>query len=637
MTRFSLCLCVSVVILASLAHAQSCSPNEWCEIYSVNPSGFHNNAWNRLNCVKDTGRCYLNANNLGGITPENNATWYMEHPDVPTAMPWTKVSSCGDELATQRNGYDWHLAESITAAESGRIHIRMDTGLANMKRNEAVNYAGGAVIQVGNENIHFDKCTTTDDINATACPAASAQSPLGPDLYLWNLRRGQRQLAGWHAAEAHTGSLNATDNPTPERVGWACYNPALGTTWNDSGDPNDSDFANGTKRDGNGDSLWDHWVDRHDFEGSPVYDSKRGRLWVAFGKEEVGYLTDTYSLCIYATGSDSDPDPSTPNGWSLSSCRPKDLYTAASTTHGWTRISSSPPALLYDTGHDNNSLVYDPSTDVLLELGGMRQGTASANHLHIFCLSAEGGSNGLAMGCDADTVGTWVMLTPGTPCGAGTGHYCGNPGERDGVRAVYFPDPAKPRTLWFSGKIVGTSNSYFGSVAHYDSKAGNFCLSHTTEGYNQANAAGCNLPAESGPLPKTVVNYANGPCSTPPCGNTRLNFPDWVFDKAQGRGLWYGGPAADDGGGFYSYDAGSNTWAALTLSSTNWPVSMDGYKGHSNLAYEETTQTLYWVQGGSNPYSQLWRLPESAFGSTPPPPGSTTSYSGLTISGAQIQ
>jgi hypothetical protein len=605
-------LCLFLVLLScELGWAQ------WKEIYSSVPAGWHNNGWNGIFYSSDTDLFYLYASNGGGITPESNAFWaYAIHNGPVTSNPWVKVSSCGDSLTpanTQTNRQGFHLVENITATTgtcqggcsgSDRIHVALNAGTTIMPSNpfyQGNSINGTGVVTIGNEAIRYGKCTGTDSFTGPLCSSTS-----GPNAYLWGtsdgtangtqaaLIRGTRQTAGWSAPTAHVGG-NYTAGNEGEVVVWGCYNPALGPNWANT-NPQTSiagtDHDVGVNRAGS----WDHPPDRHP-EASDTYDSTRGRIWVQFGHEESYQLQDDWSLPIVDKGGPG-------GGNALSVAGAADVYTNPQTTSGWQRITwnGNPPQPLYTfspsppfggRGTTENASIYDPQNDVIVEMGGLANGSPRSEIL-IFCMSTAS----TAWVCNSGNVGTWIKLSPTTKCNpTPPGFYCGNTGGRDGGRVAY--DSVNKRILLFGGL---NATYYWNTVAQFDAHTGNVCLSdggNSLEGSaNSTNRlAWCPLPPLTGTPP---------PLMSGTVPNRNLKFPSWLYDSnpAIQKGVFYGGGDSYPGGGIWIYDSTNNAWSQPPIA--GGPTIDSKQPSEQSWAYDSVDDVLVWESGGS--IVQLWQL-----------------------------
>lgn len=611
--------------IALAAGGQTCTKISWCPINTGNVPKFQSNGWNGIFFSVDTERFYLYANSVSGINPEANGFWSYQPicpsnvPDsaycedwgrsMPVPLkatnPWTKVSSCGDSPPTQTNGVLYHLAETITpttgtcmegCTPNDKIHLVSNAG--RITRTDAVTYPGGGTIVIANEAVGYDVCTTD--------PSGPAGARCAPGVgnghvYLWGyndgaqraLRRHMRSMAGYSAvALEHTGGPIQTGEP----VYWACSNPSL-RDWNDAGDPLSTI---GMKRDRSTVppvSIWDHPPDRHSGRNE-FYDSRRGRIWVQFGWEEAWSPQDTWSLCVFNKSGTGET--------ALDACGASDVFDQSATTKGWQRVRWPSPQGLYDRGTAENSSVYDPSTDAIIEFGGLMQGNAR-DEVRVFCLSPLT----TAYGCAQQPAGTWVKLTPGG-CGA-AGHYCGNPGRRDGAHLAY--DPVRHRILALGG-VTGPTGWYWNSVAQYDAATGDWCLSYLS-GHGESNTthkvSWCPLPKEIGPRPPEDIA-----CGTdPPCSNGTklrvLKFPSWAYDTKLNRGVFYGGPSNWAGGGVYLYDPAQNSWELKKPGGVGPKYNPD-FPSQQSWAYDSVRDVFVYTQGGASlvyPPS-LWQLPGKA-------------------------
>jgi hypothetical protein len=614
------------IALASLA--QTCTKDAWCPVYKASPAKFHSNGWNGIFYSSDTRLFYLYGSTSSGIDPESNAFWSYE-PICPSnatdrdycknwgrsmplplgnTNPWKKVSTCGDSAATQTNGVLYHLAETITPATgscrggcSKKDAIHLQSNARRISRNDGVVNKGGGTIVLANEAIGYDVCTI-EPTGPTAKPCTPGSG--SGDIYLWGykdgkqreLRRHMRPMVGYAAvALQHAGGDVAKGEPAY----WACFNPALGD-WNDHGE---AGSTLGTKSDSSytpPQSMWDHPPDRHPGRNE-FYDPKRGRIWVQFGWEESWSPQDTWSLCIF--------DKSGNGTTALDACGHSDLFDQAATTKGWQRVTWPDPHGLYDRGIAENSSVYDPSTDAIIEFGGLMGGN-TRNEVRVFCMS----ESTTAYGCDRKLAGTWVKLTPGG-CGA-KDHYCGNPGVRDGAQLIY--DSREQRILVFGG-VTGSRGWYWNSVAQYDARTGDWCLSYLS-GHGEANTSNrvswCPLHKESGTRPPEEIA-----CGTQPqCSNGKnfrvLKFPSWTYDSNRNRGVFYGGPSNWESGGVYVYDPAQNSWE-LKVPGGIGPKYDPDTASHQSWAYDSVRDVFVYLLGGSSEKypPALWQLPGSALDS----------------------
>ncbi len=293
----------------------------------------------------------------------------------------------------------------------------------------------------------------------------------------------------------------------------------------------------------NSSNTSDHPPSRHS-AANPTYDSTRGAIWMPWGWQENWSLQDTWYLCVYQTS----------------------FCTAQKIAAGWQRLPMYTHGGYEPGGYTENGTIYDPDTDSLFSVGGYANGNATADQF-VFCLS----SPTTAYGCNGKTF-QWIKVTP----------HGGNPGRRDAPRMVW--DSVNHKILVMGG--MGLSNVYTNTVAIYDSKSGDWCISDPTQ-YG-ANAPSCALPAISG--------------NVPPVG-LQNKWASWAYDTLRQRATYY------DGTHLYQYNDVTNQWTQTSVTGGPPPALLN-QKAHTSFAYDDITDSFVWVSGGVN--GQLWQLPGSA-------------------------
>jgi len=179
-------------------------------------------------------------------------------------------------------------------------------------------------------------------------------------------------------------------------------------------------------------------------------------------------------------------------------------------------------------------------------------------------------------------------------------------------------DSLHKRILAFGG-VTGPHGWFWNSVAQYDAKAGDWCLSYLS-GHGEANTSRrtswCPLPKETGHRPPEEIE-----CQTEPrCSNGNklrvLKFPSWTYDSTRSRGAFYGGPSNWAGGGVFLYDPAQNSWE-LKIPEGVGPQYDPDFPNHQSWAYDSVNDVFVYVQGGnSKAYPPtLWQLPGSALDS----------------------
>jgi hypothetical protein len=485
-------LVLAFFCLVATAWGQSCPPKAWCDIQDRNlhPSSMpKDNGWNNIFFSPDTHRIYVYADE-----PTSPPTWettfwsYRVQKTPQVSNVWEKVSRCGDtnETSVRQQRLELHAA-------LGATDTRLQLDVMNPPHGplSRPHFPQSGTIWVGDEAMDFSSCSSEKDPDN--CPMGST-SP----LTLSRLRRGVRQAAGWLPASAHAAG---------EPANLACPGPFV---------PGHSD----------------HPISRHPV-GCTTYDSKRGRIWLAWGYQEIWKLQDTWYLCVTE----------------------KAECTQAQIKAGWQRLP------LFTTGGENppgiaeNAMVYDPDHDVIMEFGGTSRGRA-ISETNVFCLSAGAGA---AYGCtNTAHLNKWIHVAS---------FHGGSPAASDANRMTY--DTANHRILIYGGN----SSGLLYLVQQYDAGSGDWCMSDPEQGGRNSNAAWCKK------LPK--VSY---PAQGHPPG---LRFPAWTFDKKRGVAALYAGPDS-----LYLYDASANQW---TLTDVAGGPDLPRYRASQSMAYaDEPDDTYIW-------------------------------------------
>ena len=437
MTRW---LLLFFALLPAGVNASSCPAHQWCQIYG-RPM-LPNSGYNNIFFSHDTGKFYLFAGNgLAPSTaangPEANAFWsYSVRSEPAEKNPWIQVSDCGSTAATEGRSQLLTVANAIDSnATAVTVNVRSGgDGLINLP------FPKSGTLWIDDEAMEYSGCSST---------GASQDCGRGATaLTLSSLKRGTRRQAGWLAASPH---------PAGALANLACAAPTLG-----------------------GAGTTDHPPDRHS-AANPTYDSKRGRLWVAWGWQERYSLQDTWYLCVFQTAS----------------------CTADQIRAGWQRVPLFSSGGEEPGAYTENATIYDPDNDVLVSFGGLKSGNATADTF-VFCLSEK------AYGCSSRELNHWVKVST---------H--GNPGARDAARLAW--DSVRHRILAFGG--VGTAAAgFFNSVAIYNAATGDWCVSDHVGG--ASNAGSCHLPELSGEAPPREKS---------------TKFPAWTFDSKRGAGAFFNG------------------------------------------------------------------------------------------------
>lgn len=444
------------------ANGTTCPASQWCEILpsAASSAGVPDNGWNMILFSHDTGQFYLYANS--GQAPTvitfENAFWsYSVQGEPASGNPWAMVSSCGDGSDTQIRGQKLTLASAIGSADKTlTFSVPGTSGLNNSS------FPQSGTVWVDDEAIEYSGCTS-------AGGGGNCQ-PGSTSLTLSGLVRGVRRAAGYTPASSHAAGVIAN---------LACPAATLG-----------------------GSASTDHPPTRHPV-GATTYDSKRGRIWEAWGYQETWQFQDTWYLCVYQTA----------------------YCSAAQIAAGWQRLPLYTSGGFNPAGYAENAMIYDPDVDALIEFGGLHGGTSTSD-TYIFCLSANSTWVDSTHTCaSSGYVNTWRQITP----------HGGDPGARDAARMAY--DSPSHRILAFGGTSASVP---WNSVAIYDPASGDWCLSSATQG--GSNASSCNLPALSGPAPPGT------------------KFPMWTFDNTRGNAVLYAGP-----GSIYKYNTAQNRWTLVSL------------------------------------------------------------------------
>lgn len=429
------------LFFSSFLLAQSCPANQWCQIYSK--PLLRNSGYNNIFFSHDTGKFYLFAGNtLSPSTaangPEANAFWsYQVRTEAADKNPWVEVSDCGSTARSEGRSQLLSLSDPIDAnAKSLTVKVHSGgEGLINLP------FPQSGTFWIEDEAMDYSGCTSAGESKDCGRGASA--------LTLDNLKRGVRRQAGWLSPSAH---------PAGALANLACAAPTL------AGAP-----------------AADHPPDRHS-AANPAYDSKRGRLWVAWGWQERYSLQDTWFLCAFQTAA----------------------CTSEQISAGWQRLPLFSAGGEEPGGYTENATVYDPDNDVLVSFGGLRGGNSSADTF-VFCLSDK------AYGCSSRTLNHWVKVST---------H--GTPGPRDAARLVW--DSAHHRILAFGG-VGNSSAGFYNTVAIYNAAAGDWCVSDPHVGA-ASNASSCKLPGLTG---------------NPPPREKSTKFPAWTFDSKRGKGAFFNG------------------------------------------------------------------------------------------------
>jgi hypothetical protein len=592
-----LCCCMLPYALTA-----QCTSNNWCKVYSSGQGfspGLQDNGWHRVFFAQDpnnpaVGKFFIEA--AGNVTkgtqdqvgtiisPWSNSLFSLNtlknssgQPVPATSAPWTEVSDCGDtssSFAPMALPQHLYLKNPITASDTSATfcvgYPRYGCATAS-----AFTLQPNGSIWLDDEVIDYTSVACNDSSGHCSSRGATQITFTFPQS-----NRGQRQLAGWTPPTGHNANAYA---------GLACpktsYGPRL-----------------------NGTLTTDAPTTRH-VVGGATFDSKRGRIWKAWGFQEVYSFQDTWYLCIFQTAYCSTTQIA--DGW---------FHVNLS---GNTAGPYTSPVGEYPEGYSENDEIYVPDFDVLYEFGGLHMG--ATDDAWVFCLSTDAMS---VAACHSDqnpnnaasfVLNQWLPVCNSSACqGTPSAPIHGRPGYRDGGRMVY--DSLHKKVLIFAGRSATQATTanpivYWTNVAQWDPTTNDYCLSDTSQATTQFPAfsgAHCSLPAMTGP---------------PPLPSTLSYFPDMAWDSK--RNLLV---VMQDN--LYTYDPGQNKW---TLTGVPGGPRQPVQPNQQSMAYD-SVYDMYLAVTHSNNGFETWELPGSALsaaGNTTPGFLLTTSPISRTVTPGQ--
>lgn len=560
---------------APLALWAQCPANQWCDVYSNSasgiPLGMSDNGWHRIFFASDpnnpaVGKFYIEAagNVTAGtptpqstiISPWSNSLFSFStlknssgQPTVATAPPWTEVSDCGDvgngfaPMSLQQHLY---LKNAISASDTSATFC-VGYPRYGCSQSSVFSLQPTGTIWVDDEAIDYSSVNCND--SSGHCSSTGA-TQITFNFSLNN--RGQRQLAGWTPPTGH---------PVNAYAGLSCPKTAYGPRLN-------------------GTLTTDAPTARHPVGGS-TYDSKRGRIWKAWGFQEIYSFQDTWYLCIFQTAYCSNTQIA--DGW---------FHVNMS---GNTAGPYPSPTGEYPEGYSENDQIYIPGLDILYEFGGLHSG--STDDAWVFCFSTD--AVGVAA-CHSDqnpnnaaslVLNRWLPVCNNLACqGTVSSPVHGRAGRRDGGRLVY--DSLHKKVLIFGGRTNTVAPIiYWTSVAQWDPTTNDYCLSETSQATSQwleFSGRNCRLPAMTGSAPLA------GPLSY---------FPDFAWDSRRNLAI-----VMQDA--LYTYDPAQNHW---TLTGIPGGPTHPDWQPSKSMAYDSINDIYVAVTDTAATGHQIWELPGSAF------------------------
>lgn len=593
-TVLILCCCAPVVLRAQ------CAANQWCNVYSNStsslPAGLADNGWHRIFFASDpnnpgVGRFYIEAAGnvtLGTPTPQSTiiSPWSNSlfsfstlktstgQPAVTTATPWHEVSDCGDvgngfaPMSLQQHLY---LKNAITAGDTSATFC-VGYPRSGCTQKTAFSLQPTGTIWLDDEVIDYSSVTCND-----ASGHCSSTGATQVTFTFALTSRGQRQLAGWTPPTGH--NVNAY-------AGLSCPKTAYGPRLN-------------------GTLTTDAPSSRHPVGGS-TYDSKRGRIWKAWGFQEVYSFQDTWYLCVFQTAYCSNTQIA--DGW---------FHVNMS---GNTAGPYPSPGGEYAEGYSENDQIYLPGLDLLYEFGGLQSG--ATDDAWVLCLSTD--AAGVAA-CHSDqnpnnaaslVLNQWLPVCNTTACqGTPGAPVHGRAGARDGGRMVY--DTLHKKVLIFGGRTGSVAPiTYWTSVAQWDPATNDYCLSDTTQAsaqWQEFSGRNCNLPAMTGSAPLALaLSY----------------FPDFAWDSNRNLAI-----IMQDA--LYTYDPSQNHWTMTGV--PNGPTH-PSWQPSKSMAYDSINDMYVAVTDTATTGHQIWEMSGSALsaaGNTVPGFMLTTSPVSRTVTPGQ--
>lgn len=565
---FILCCCAPVALRAQ------CAANQWCDVYSNStssyPLGMNDNGWHRIFFASDpnnpgVGRFYIEAAGnvtVGTPTPQSTiiSPWSNSlfsfstlktstgQPAMATAPPWTEVSDCGDvnngfaPMSLQQHLY---LKNAITAGDTSATFC-VGFPRYSCTQSSVFTLQPTGTIWVDDEAIDYSSVTCNDSsghCSSTGATQITFNFPLN--------NRGQRQLAGWTPPTGH--NVNAY-------AGLSCPKTAYGPRLN-------------------GTLTTDAPTARHPVGGA-TFDSKRGRIWKAWGFQEIYSFQDTWYLCIFQTAYCSNTQIA--DGW---------FHVNMS---GNTAGPYPSPGGEYPEGYSENDQMYVPGFDILYEFGGLHAG--STDDAWVFCFSTD--AAGVAA-CHSDqnpnnaaslVLNHWLPVCNNLACqGTSSAPVHGRAGRRDGGRLVY--DSLHKKVLIFGGRTATAAPIiYWTSVAQWDPTTNDYCLSDTSQATSQwveFSGRNCSLPAMTGSAPlASALSY----------------FPDFAWDSARNLAI-----IMQDA--LYTYDPAQNHWNMTGV--PGGPTHPD-WQPSKSMAYDPIDDMYVAVTDTAATGHQIWEMPGSA-------------------------
>ena len=452
--------------------------------------------------------------------------------------------------------------------------------------------------------------------------------------------RGRRQGAGWTAATTHVPNDAAHPNQgwtwlaTPKVLNGSdvLYGARVNTTFN----LNSLHLAYGTSLPA---GEFDGPTSRHQ-RGVQSYDPKQGKIWYFMGFQEMtSNLKDLWWNCVYAPASGP-----TGSGTFSDKCAAGDL--GKSYQHANLATTNGAPPCCFTEG----DTIYLPDPfDALVAFGGLLSGSHS--DLHIMCLS---NTSVPVKACHSDgditnaasyvprqffTLADNVAFqgTNGTPVvrdgqsfATCTGTNChGNPGLRDGPTLIY--DPTDEKLLVVGGisssGAVGTSAVGWTSIAHWNPRTSDYCLSDTSQNglvrngatYREFDGAGCNTTNST--LKQTPLR---GVGSAPFPESNNVWFEDATWHNGVNKLVVYmPDQASASTSGLFIYDPTPtvNSWTRTGVLGGPPPYTPGNYiyRAGESLVHDDVHNVMTLVEAHAGLSFAIWELADAALGIAPSP------------------
>jgi hypothetical protein len=602
----------------------------------------------------------------------NPAIYALTPTPVP---PFTEFSSAGDVtnafgylaentpgrmfLKTAINSTDTSFTMCFNNLVSNPLNGSGHCSVANSNvkfasvRQDANSPAGS--LNLDGESIDYDSCSAVNTAGVAVGTISNSCSSAGAAEYTFHVDqtcphpsgssacRGQRQASGFSAAASHAANVNSSGPGFAWNASPKIYNAdgtiKYGARFNTSGTFNVTSFSYGDNTAAGG---IDQTNARHQVASTGVYDPSRGRIWQAWGFQEILSLQYTWYKCIFAPASG-----------------PSDKCVAGDIAKGWQFVDLHAGGA-NPGGYSENDMRYvcGPVTsnvcgwDVIYEFGGLISGTT--DDAWIFCLPAADNHipacHTSGNPANADYVSRqWLPVCNAAGCqgnrNSGTnpesctvagspsdGKCHGRPGQRDGGRLAYYPGDGtsnSQRVLIFGGRTAQNrtvcpatqgDGICWTSVAQWNPLTNDYCLSDTsqsgltgTSAFVEFNGQGCGLATLTG---------------TKPPQDFSLYFPDGAWDNNASINalvMYDNG----DSGSVYTYTPGTNMWAKVPIPNSGPPSPLN-QPAKAGLVHDDINNMLWTTLASSGIPDQIWELPDSAISSPVLPKYSTVGNGGST-------